>query len=155
MAQSAQHRFGLGIHLGDPNAVTAKYWFDRYNGLQFMLGYKSSYYHWNGYYYADYGGPLLAVDWTSQFLQWEPRRGKVHMGIHAGIGGGLGWGGCWYDYYGVRRCDPVAVLRAPLGFDVSFPKPRIEVYAELVPALSLAPGFGPALMGGLGARFYF
>lgn len=165
LAQSSEHNFGLGLHVGDPNGLVGKYWFDAANAVQATVGWQRAWVNQN-YYYNRSGGQL-AIEWTHQFLKFGPQRADiVRFGVHAGAGGALSFVGatndCYYD--GARRrtvCyndldySPIGLyLRAPVGFAAYFPKVRIEAYAEVVPAI-LLNDFRFRMQGGVGGRYYF
>jgi hypothetical protein len=51
--------------------------------------------------------------------------------------------------------DPLGLgVRAPLGLQF-FPLPELEIFAEIVPGISLFPDTAFDLEGGVGARWYF
>lgn len=164
-AQSSDHVFGLGLHVGDPSGLVGKYWFDEANAVQATLGWQRSWMDRN-YYYNRPGGQV-SVEWTNQFLKFAPRRADiVRFGVHAGAGGALAFvadpDDCYYSSarrrticYDDRDYDAVGLyLRGPVGFAAYFPKVRIEAYAEIVPSI-LLNDFRLRVQGGLGGRYYF
>jgi hypothetical protein len=154
-AQMPGHPFGLGFQFGDPAfGFSGKYWLDRNDAIQGTLG-------WRGADYRAYG-PAVTVDWQHRLTTFGPRTGVVHFSFDFGVGGGVGYVGgglCYRDEFHVWHycgdADAALIFRAPLTFSAYFPRPRLEAYAELAPAIVLVPGFGPSLMGGIGGRFYF
>jgi hypothetical protein len=160
-AQSREHPFGLGVQLGDPHAVNLKYWLGSDDALQASVGVRPGYEHHGRYAWRTSSGPLSTFEWTHRFAKIEPRNKKVAFSFHAGVGGGLGWvnSACYYDWptdYRVCYQDDVVVMaRAPIGFSAYFPRPRLEAFVEVVPALRVLPYFNPLLMGTFGGRYYF
>jgi hypothetical protein len=145
-------KFGIGFELGDPTGLTAKLWVGQTNALDFGLGV------W-GYGFNDpcfnnqncrgfgYGGGSFNVDylWQSNIV-----RAAAQLDWHVGVGGR----GFWLNNCG-GNCVGVGA-RAPLGLDLMFNNPNfLEVFFEIAPAFYIVPGFGFAIEGGLGVRFYF
>src|SRR5262245_49852717 len=88
-------KFGLGLMLGDPTGLTAKYWVAQKNALDFGIGFASYGYRardcWTdslGRVRCDrygYGHTSLNVDYL-----WHPSvlaRGSVELDWHIGVGG--------------------------------------------------------------------
>ena len=150
-------KFGLGFVVGDPTGLSAKWWVGPTNAFDFGLGFWGYGFNdrcWvdnNGNQHCDrfgYNNGTFNMDylWQSNIV-----RGQAQLDWHVGAGGRAVWwgGGC------SGECFAVAA-RAPIGLDLMFNNPGfMEVFFELAPAFYLIPGFGFAIEGGLGVRFYF
>ena len=149
-------KFGLGFVIGDPTGLTAKWWIGGTNALDFGLGFWG--YGFNNRCWTDnngntncdrfgYSNGTFNMDylWQSNIV-----RGQAQLDWHIGAGGRfVWWGGCSGDCFAVAA-------RAPIGLDLMFNNPGfMEIFFELAPAFYLVPGFGFAIEGGLGVRFYF
>jgi hypothetical protein len=146
-------KFGLGIVLGDPTGLSAKYWVGPTNSLDFGLGF-----YGYGFYdrcwdnrpcnRAGYNSGSFNMDylWQSNLV-----RGQAQLDWHIGAGGRIVW-------YGDCGSGPCADLKArmPLGLDLMFANPSfLEVFFEIAPALYVFPRVVADIEGGLGVRFYF
>src|SRR5262245_22378569 len=145
-------KFGLGVAIGDPTGLVAKWWIAPTNALDFGLGFWG--YGINNRCFNNgtcpgygYHGGTFNIDylWQSNIV-----RGTAQLDWHVGLGGRTVW---------VNNCagDCVAVAaRGPIGLDLMFNNPSfLEVFFEIAPAFYLVPGFGLDIEGGLGVRFYF
>jgi hypothetical protein len=151
-------KFGLGLVLGDPTGLSAKYWVTPTNALDFGLGFwgygvgnhcwhdNAGYAHCDNYYGYHHAG-TVNVDYL---WEWNIARGKAQLDWHLGPGGRLIWRGqCNGD------CVALAA-RMPVGLDLTFSEPSfLELFLELAPAFYVVPGFDFAIEAGLGIRFYF
>ncbi len=131
---NAQDRsFGLGIILGEPTGVSAKYWVSSRNAVDAGAAWAFSK---NGF-----------VDIHSDYLWHFPDviQSKERFVLYAGVGGRLGLGG-----------DKVKLgVRVPGGL-AYWPKGvPIDVFLELAPILDLIPATVVSLNGGLGIRYFF
>lgn len=154
-AQDSAHPFGLGIAVGDPASLTARFWLNNDEALQFNLGWFSNFYRGD---YVGEGG-LATVDWVHHFGRFGPKNRKVWFRVHVGAGGGLGAysGNCYRDIWGNWRCPdgPGLFARVPVGFDVYLAKVRFEFYGEVAPAWRVFPDPLPLMFVQVGARYYF
>jgi hypothetical protein len=160
-AQSNAHPFALGIELGDPAGLTAKYWRNNDEAVQLGFGLRS-YYRYRRYYeyYGNEYAPLFTIDYAYHFGAFGPRNRRWYFRMGLGVGGGLGWyDGCYREWWGTAYCSadpvPTALGRVPISFNAYLARARLELYAQIAPGLRLFPEFRPIMMGGLGARFYF
>jgi hypothetical protein len=127
---------GIGLQLGEPTGLSAKFWTGRSNAVDAVLG-------WN----------LISNKFTVQagYLWHFPQ--PVPQGsfaLYAGAGGALGGGS--------DRDDGTAYLflagRVPLGLEYIFSGAPIGLYAEIDPMLRLLPAIGLSFGAGIGIRFY-
>jgi hypothetical protein len=150
-------KFGLGLILGDPTALSAKLWVAPTNALDFGVGF-------NGYGFADRcftdnngntvcnrGGYTNAGTFIMDYL-WQSNivRSTAQLDWHLGAGGSLTWiGNCSGDCV---RLGP----RGIIGLDLMFRNPAfLEVFFEFGPVLNIVPAVWLDFEGGLGVRFYF
>jgi hypothetical protein len=141
------HEFGLGVVLGDPTAITGKYWFDSGHALQFGLGW------WLGEWVEIYGDYL----WHFPGAFSGAREPFFHqLSPYVGIGGDLHFHSSsapppnqpqphWTEF----------LLRIPLGIEWLPPRAPIGVFLELVPAIEMVPGLTGGFEAGIGIRYYF
>lgn len=131
-ATYAQHNFGLGIILGEPTGVSAKLWTGSTNAFDFAAA-------WS---FKGDGHLLLQADyvWHSSL----ERTSSGNLALYYGIGGRI-----------IFRDDPLIGARIPVGLDYRFTSAPIDIFAELVPILDLAPSTNFNLGGGIGVRFWF
>jgi hypothetical protein len=145
-------KFGLGVVLGDPTGLTAKWWIAPTNALDFGLGLWG--YGVNNRCFNDgtcrgygYRGGTFNMDylWQSNIV-----RGQAQLDWHVGIGGRSIWvNDCLGDCFAIAA-------RSPIGLDLMFNNPGfLELFFEIAPAFYVVPGFGFDIEGGLGVRFYF
>jgi hypothetical protein len=147
--------FGLGIVLGDPTGLSAKFWVGPTNSIDAGLGFfgygfndrcwtDASGTHCDSYGYHD-GTLNMDYLWQSNIV-----RGTAQLDWHIGAGGRAVWyGGCNGDCFALAA-------RMPVGLDLMFTNPSfLEVFFELAPAFYIVPGFDFEIEGGLGVRFYF
>lgn len=130
--QAQQRSFGAGLIVGNPTGLTGKYWKNRENayafGLAWSLGGNSS--------VLIYGDYL----WHRFEITGEPRT-PLYVGVGA-------WIGSFENSTGLGA-------RIPLGIMHLFSKDPIEVFLEIVPAISLVPDTDLDVQGGVGLRYYF
>jgi hypothetical protein len=149
-------KFGLGVAVGDPTGLSAKYWVGPTNSLDFGLGFWG--YGFNDRCWYDGAGVAHCDRWgyhngtfNMDYL-WQSNlvRGQAQLDWHIGAGGRTVWyGGCNGD------CFDLAA-RMPIGLDLMFNNPAmLELFFELAPAFLIVPGFDFRIEGALGARFYF
>ena len=130
---NAQGQFGLGIVVGEPTGVSAKYWASGTNAFDFGAA-------WS---FKGDGNLLLQADYVWHTFSLIPvREGKLPF--YFGIGGRV-----------IFSHDPLIGARIPLGLDYIFTNAPIDVFAEIVPILDLAPETNFNLGGGIGVRFWF
>jgi hypothetical protein len=139
--------FGLGIILGEPSGLSAKYWIGEANAAD--AGMAWSFVNQSVAFHADYLYHLRGVIVLGDSSDIPP---------FAGIGGYLRINRSNYvdPQGGDALPDPVEVgVRIPLGLCYRFSQVPIELSLELVPALELFPATTFKLQGGLAVRYYF
>jgi len=125
--------FGLGIILGEPTGVSLKYWTSDRNAVDGGVAWA----------FGNDGRFHLHADYLWHF--------DVHVAdgerflLYTGIGG----------RFAVGKGDAVVGARVPLGFLWEPRGAPIDVFAEVVPILDLAPATKFRGNGGIGVRFFF
>jgi hypothetical protein len=125
---------GLGVNLGNPTGISAKYWTGERTAVAASIG----------YYISRINHLRLNADFLVHPWTFDSEQDLVRL--YLGTGFGLGF-----------TSEISVTLRFPLGAVYFFSGLPLEVFAEPVPAVQLAgPGgvkFWPE--GYLGIRWYF
>lgn len=134
--------FGLGVALGDPSALTAKYWTGDRLALQFNLSW-SFRHDWLG----------LTADYLYHHYNVVPAfgSGEIKVPLYVGIGGAF-FSHIDTDHDGGRTNLGV---RIPLGVALEWRDFPLDVFVEIEPYVFLLPDIHADLGGVLGARWYF
>lgn len=144
---------GVGLELGAPTTINAKFMIAPNQGVVVGVG-GGAWYDASLSLHADYLFHPLVLQFDDGSFS-----GYVGGGLWTSLGlGGAGYRGPHYGYYQPYGPGPETVsagARLPLGLTVAFNQVPVELFLEIVPALSLFPGFGAFGQGGVGARFYF
>jgi hypothetical protein len=130
-------RFGLGIILGEPSALTGKLFLDGTHALQLHLGYA----------FGRRDKLVLIVDYLFHINGVIPpieRAGRLTP--YVGIGGRIGI----HD-----DNDAVLGARVPLGLSFMINNVPLEVFVELAIGIGLIPKTVAIFDAGLGVRYYF
>ena len=146
-ASRSHGSFGLGLVLGEPSGLSAKYWSGSSTAWDAGLAYSFNDYLliWADHLWH-FSGALTKLssdfDTITPYVGVGPevfisslgtrKRGGVHDGRSAGL-----------------------AARVPLGLEWTPRKVPIGVFLELVPGLDLIPALDAFFEGGIGARFYF
>jgi hypothetical protein len=132
-AAAQEKGFGLGVILGEPTGISAKYWVGTRNAVDGGLAW--SFRH-NGYF-------NVHADYLWHFpLKFED---VERLNFYVGIGGRLGFGS-GSTVVGARI--PVGLVYWPGGVP-------LDVFLEVAPILDLAPATEFTANGGVGVRFFF
>jgi len=130
----AQDRgFGIGVILGEPTGISAKYWVSTRNALDAGLAW--SFRH-KGY-----------VHIHADYLWHVPLKieGVNQLAFYVGIGGRLG----------ISSGSALLGARIPIGL-VYWPQSvPLDLFLEVAPILDLTPATEFSVNGGVGIRFYF
>jgi hypothetical protein len=130
-------RFGIGIVLGDPSALTAKLFLSSSSAVQMHLGYALT----------RHDRLVVIVDYLFHVLGVIPpieRAGKLVP--YVGVGGRLGV---------AESDDALLGIRIPLGLAFHFNGVPLEIFLEVAPGLGILPRTRALVDAGLGVRFYF
>ncbi len=136
--------FGVGLVLGSPTGITAKYWLNDRNAFDAAIG---------------FGDLTIQADylWHSWTVFPQPPSGRVagYMGLGAQIEN---------DNEGEYRHDEdyqhhynrtSAGVRVPFGATYFFHRAPFELFLELVPLIEFTDQADFQLDAGLGGRYYF
>ena len=132
-------RFGAGIILGEPTGASLKYWLNDGMAVDGAVGasYDHEAHHDASFYLH---GDLL---WHNFDLLPVPRG---QLPVYVGAGGLVRF----------RHDEDNEVgLRIPVGISYLFDNIPVDIFAEVAPAIDVAPGIRGEIMGGIGARFWF
>lgn len=143
-------RFGIGLSLGEPVAVTVKWRATRTTAFDFGIG------------HSVMGYPRIHGDYLWQFFFLFPQT-NYNLNLYAGVGGAMGFGtkgkyllfnstadsSSWFYTKTVS-----AALRGVVGLNYFLPRPGLEFFAELNPLVGVLPKAALDFEGALGARFY-
>lgn len=138
-ARSGHGGVGIGLQLGEPTGITAKFWLDRTSAIDATVG-------WN----------IISDRFTLQagYLFHFPLDVPTgSLAAYVGAGGILGGGGYLPDNPHYPEAYILLAGRIPLGLEYIYNP--ISFYAEIDPLIVLLPAVGPGLGGGIGFRFYF
>ncbi len=126
--------FGMGVILGNPTALSVKWWTGKVTAIDASLGY-----HFGNMNHLHVNTDLLAHLWSFD------KEGDL-IRIYFGAGAGMGF-----------ISDLSISVRAPFGAGLYLHDIPLELFAEIVPLLQLiGPGDTRFLMDGyIGARWYF
>ncbi len=128
--------FGAGVLFGEPIGVDVKYWFNETMAVDGALGW-SFRDHTDVYLHSD-------VLWHN-FHLIPVSRGQ--MPLYFGVGALARF----------RRGDDAnqAGIRAPVGISYMFDSAPVDIFAEVAPALDVAPYVRGEVTGGIGVRYWF
>jgi hypothetical protein len=163
------HAFGLGLELGAPSGLAAKYYLGGSGGRGGMMALQA--------------GLGVIQNWGPDGIHfhleavWHPvvlvQESAFTMPLYVGVGGRiLSWNDDWceYDNRGVRYCygdgDTDIGVRAPIGILMDFHNVPLDVFFELalvVDLIHIDNGYDSdyydrdyvGLNGALGVRYYF
>ncbi|OFZ29704.1 MAG: hypothetical protein A2622_10810 [Bdellovibrionales bacterium RIFCSPHIGHO2_01_FULL_40_29] len=141
--------FGLGIILGAPTGITAKYWLDSQNAIDGGLSFSLS------DYVLVYGDYLI----HKSRLFGNQNQFTSELDFYYGLGANIvvtTKDRDTNDYYlGKKSGSAGFSVRVPFGVEWKPAEPSIGIFAELVPGMSIIPSTAVVFQGGLGARYYF
>lgn len=143
---SAQdHGFGLGLILGEPTGLSAKYWTSNNNAFDFGLGFAfggDRITNHDNYY----GSSRVHFHMDYLWHSFNAIRSSEKFPLYYGIGARFNSGGGYDGSFGIRGVFGIA------WFPHSTP---IDIFAELVPVFQLTPSAGLGIDAGLGIRYFF
>jgi len=123
--------FGIGIIVGEPTGISMKKWVSGVGAVDGAVSWSLS----NDWF-------LLQADYVRHAFNAIPvSKGKLPL--YYGLGGYLAFG----DELGLGA-------RIPLGINYIFGDVPLDIFAELVPTLNLAPNTDFSLGGGVGVRYF-
>jgi hypothetical protein len=124
---------GLGVVFGEPTGISAKMWTSEKTALDAAVA----------YHIGNPGWLHLHAD----FLIHNYDLIDVNQGalpVYFGVGGFVSF-----------SSDLGLGARIPFGLDYQFEGAPVDIFAEVVPGLSLIPGIAFYIGGGIGVRYFF
>jgi hypothetical protein len=145
-SNAQEHKFGLGLIVGEPTGISAKLWTSHTTAFDFGLG-------WSvggdriGKYDGSYnGGSRIHFHMDYLWHAFEAIRSNERFPIYYGIGGRINTGAGYNGSIAVRGVIGIAWMPRETPIDIFF---------ELVPSLQLTSSAGLAIDAGLGIRYFF
>ena len=130
-AEEGAKKFGIGIILGEPAALDARYWISHDNAMDFNIGWgRSSFWLQGSYLWHNWS----LINGTSDLDM------PLYYGAGVFVGGGSGSAG-----FGVL---------GTIGLDFILKKAPFDFFVELGPEAQIVSSGGLYFHGGIGARFY-
>ena len=144
---SQERKFGLGIILGEPTGLSAKYWTSPTTAFDFGLGWGWGGYRIGGKYREYYdGGSRIHFHMDHLWHSFTAIESTERFPLYYGIGGRINTGAGYNSSFAVRGVIGIAWM------------PRdtpIDIFLELAPSLQLTSVTGFAIDGGFGFRYFF
>lgn len=129
-AQERASNSELGIIVGEPTGISAKFWTG--NNTAFDLGLAWS--------FSGQGSMHI----HSSYLIHKTIENNPDLALYYGLGVRL-----------LMESDPKVGARIPLGLQYLIPDSRLSLFFELAPMLNLVPDTDFDVNGGLGLRYFF
>jgi len=138
--------FGIGLILGEPTGISAKYWTSKVNAFDFGVGVAVGGDRIN--YEGDYNSDESRFHFHMDYLwhSFNAITSSESFPLYYGIGARLNTGGGYDASLGARGVFGIA------WFPKSTP---IDVFVELVPVLQITPSVGFGIDAGIGVRYFF
>jgi hypothetical protein len=115
--------WGLGLMLGYPVGLNAKYWLGGPNAVDVAIG----------------GGPGFRVhgDYDWGLVQLLRNKSDLTLDLYLGVGGAVGFASGFCGYYGDRFCQDRFVVgaRVPFGLDARLRRAPVNFGLELAPGI--------------------
>jgi len=131
---SQSSNFGLGLIIGEPTGLSAKYWTGESTAFDGSLAWSVN-------------GRYDAIHLHADFLKHKFGLISVDKGqlpLYFGLGAKV-----------VMANDPVIGIRIPLGISYIFDGTPLDAFFEIVPVLNLIPSTEFDVDGAIGLRYYF
>lgn len=145
---SAQSRgFGLGVIIGEPTGLSAKYWTSGNTAFDFGLGFSMGGDRLSNKY-KYYTNDNSRVHFHADYLwhSFNAIQSSENFPLYYGIGARLNSGGNYDASFGVRGVFGIA------WYPHSTP---IDLFVELVPVMQITPDVGFGIDAGFGIRYFF
>lgn len=144
--------FGIGLSLGEPTAVTFRFWTSRQNSWDLAIG------------KSHLGNPHLHGDYLWHINDaFDSRIVSLYAGVGAIVGFGrkgeyvfvkYGKGPFKERWYYAADDDVVLAAKGTFALNIIPRNTPLDIFLELNPVLGLSPGFGFDFMLAVGVRFY-
>jgi hypothetical protein len=141
----AQEGFGLGVIVGEPTGISFKKWLNKEHAIDAAAAWSFSE-NDSFQFHADY------LFHNFSLLKTGDIGGRLPL--YVGVGGRVKLEGHDHDN-GRNRHDALVGVRVPFGISFLFNKVPVDLFAEIVPILDVAPDTDFDINGAIGARFYF
>ena len=126
---------GLGVILGEPTGISAKFWTSNSTALCFAAGWSLE-----GTEFLHLQGDFI----LHKFNMIPVEKGSLPL--YFGIGG----------RFLIREgLDDMIGVRVPAGLDYMFEDAPIDIFLEIVPVMNLIPDTDFDIAGGIGIRYFF
>ncbi len=129
-----ENKFGLGVMVGAPTGISAKYWVSEDNAFDFGLAYS---------FVETHNALSIHADYLYHENRWFPKFDRLDF----------------YYGYGVRiraNSDQTSLgLRGVAGLDLMLKQAPVDIFLEVAPVFKLVPSTALNLDCSLGARYYF
>jgi hypothetical protein len=140
--------FGFGLSLGEPTALTLRFWESKSNSWDAAIG------------VSHLGNPHLHADYLWHFNDvFNSRIVSLYAGVGAvvGLGEKNKWG--WYDdkhdrWWHDDDNDLVVAAKGVFGVNFIPRNTALDIFIEVDPVLGVVPGFGFDFQPAVGIRFY-
>ena len=140
-----QEGFGLGIIVGEPTGLSLKKWINEERAIDAAAA-------WS---FSENKSFQFHVDYLiHNYSLLKPMNAKGKLPVYFGVGARLK---LKEENEGKGRNDDDAIfgIRVPLGISYLFSDAPIDLFAEIVPVLDIAPDTDFDLNAAIGARYYF
>jgi hypothetical protein len=138
--------FGFGIQVGEPTALTGKFWLQKDQAIAFSVG--------NSYL----GSLRFGGDYLFHFNAFNSNVVNLYAGPGIAFGTGKS-GGWWYkkgDHYWYDNTDATGFgARGVFGINVVPKRTPLEIFAEFGLMIGISPTGWTEQEAALGIRFYF
>jgi hypothetical protein len=115
--------WGLGLMLGEPIGLTAKYWLGGANAIDLGVG----------------GGPGFRIhaDYDWGLAQVLEKKTDLTLDLYLGVGGAVAFASGFCGYYGDRFCQDRVFggVRVPFGLDFRLRRAPFNFGLELAPGM--------------------
>ncbi|MDD2271498.1 MAG: DUF3996 domain-containing protein [Desulfuromonadaceae bacterium] len=142
---TAQDGIGVGVILGEPTGISIKKWISKDQAIDAAAA-------WS---FSDNDSFQLHADYLIHnfgVLNTGSLGGKLPL--YYGIGGRIKFENS-DNRSGHDHNDTLLGVRVPFGISYLFAKAPVDLFAEIVPVLDIAPDTDFHINGAIGARFYF
>ncbi len=144
-ALAGEDGVGLGVILGEPTGLSFKTWTGNRSAIDAAAA-------WS---FTDNPAFQFHMDYLYHpFSVPKPREVRGSVSFYFGVGGRIKLketnGGAARN-----KNDDLLGIRFPLGFSFLPSRSRVELFAEIVPVLDLAPETHSDMDAAVGARYYF
>lgn len=140
----AEDGIGLGVIVGEPTGLSAKYWLGAEHAIDAAAAWSFSE-NDSFQFHMDYLIHKFGI------LKIDPATGRLPLYFGVGARAKLKH----HDNpHGRNEDDALLGIRVPFGIAILFAKAPVELFGEIVPVFDVAPKSDFAVNGAIGARYY-